>query len=167
MRLSASVSSASLVLSLIGGSVASPYTVFRADSRTPGQIKRSGGFMSLGATYGLGEDYSITPIRHVGMDESDYNYRRDPWISTTADREYAISHAKRRALGATWHIYHISTSGLRLIDMKEEHQKAGESYRRAHEQEYLVPHRISWAHIDGWDVIDGSGKITYVANNDR
>ncbi|TLD20672.1 hypothetical protein PspLS_08793 [Pyricularia sp. CBS 133598] len=118
--------------------------------------------MSLGATYGRGEDYKITPISHVTMDPETYGYDRDPWISTTSNLDSALEHIRRRALGNTWYIYKINTSGLyKIIDMKQEYEQAGISYTRFHEQEFVVAHRIVWDHVDGWTTVEPNGKKTY------
>ncbi|KAH8844764.1 hypothetical protein MCOR27_005699 [Pyricularia oryzae] len=140
---------------LINTAASLPDILYRADSRDPGTIQRYGGFMSLGASLGHGEDYSITPLDHVTMDPTIYGHDRDPWISTTANFDYALEHVRRRALGRTWYIYHIKTAGLyKIIDMADEYRKVGGSYVWGSEQEYAVAHRIPWDYVKGWDTIE-------------
>jgi len=118
--------------------------VYRADNRTPDEIKKDGGFKSWAASNGKTPDTSL--YNHMVMPSS-----VDPYVSTSLDREVCDAWVQKNFKG-NGYVYEISAD-QHFIPLAE---TLGEFYSYSHQKEVAAQNKIAWTYISEWtQYVDG------------
>lgn len=132
-----------------------PTIIYRTDPKAPEIIWERDGFLCRPDWYGFEKDECMTYHDHHTWPEDIITANKDPWISTSADKEFAIFWAKTRFAKLETYVYTISTKGIedKCLDIEEAYKKDGKEPIHSNEREIAVKNTIPWANVIGWYII--------------
>ncbi|TLD10704.1 hypothetical protein PgNI_06545 [Pyricularia grisea] len=135
--------------------------VYRADLTSPERLWACEGFTCLGKKTGL-KDECMTYQDHVVWPEDLITANKDPWISTSYSKEFAISWARLRYPKVESWVYAISTAGIesKCLDIEEAYRKDGERHPHPNHHEIAIRDEIPWANVVGWfNIMPGKPSV--------
>lgn len=97
----------------------------------------------------------MTYDEHVTWPEDLISANKDPWISTSTGKDFAIFWANFRFLKIESYVYQISLAGIenKALDIDEAYKKDGKQHPRSNEGEIAIKDAIPWSNVQGWYII--------------